>query len=388
MGRTAIVGAEWIDPEAGAARPGTLLIEGGRLAGFASTDADLTDWRRVDRTGAVGAPGFLDLHFHGELVSAGPDDFSAALARAAREQVESGTTAFLATTVCWPDADLAPRLDALAQATEATAEGGAACLGLHLEGPWISAAAPGAMDPGGVRPFDPARDRPLIDGLGERLCMVTFAPELPGADALLAALMAQGVVPALGHSAASAEQIEAAASEGLCHATHLWNAMGPFHHRAPGVAGAVLADDRIRCDLICDGHHVAPAVVRLSAAALGERLMLISDRVAVPSNGPSALGAAAAEGPDAPFRRADGTLVGSQLRLDRAVANLRRFADVGLAEAIAAVTLRPARQLGVEAERGTLRPGALADLALLDAEGAVVETWRSGEPVWSRATDG
>ena len=387
MAKVAIRGALLIDPEAGAPVAATLLLDGGRIAGrLAPGDAPGPDWRIVDRRGRCVAPGFLDLHFHGELVATPPAGFAPALARDASRMLAEGTTTFLATSVCWPRETEASALEALARAADGLA-GGAACLGLHLEGPWISPDAPGAMAPDAIRPFDPRADAEVLARAGERLRMVTLAPEAPGADALLDALDARDVVAALGHTRASAERIDAAVARGLRHVTHLWNAMGPVHHRAPGVAGAVLADDRLSCDLICDGHHVHPDIVRTTARALGERLLLITDRVALPeeAGADSALGAATA-GPDGDaWRRADGTLVGSQLGLDGAVRNARRFAGLGLCEAVAACTLRPARLLGVEAERGTLRPGARADLAVLDAGGGVVETWRDGVPAWSAA---
>jgi N-acetylglucosamine-6-phosphate deacetylase len=299
-----------------------------------------------------------------------------------------GTTAFLATTVCWPRAALADAVGTLAEVAEGVAASGAACLGLHLEGPWISADAAGAMAPEAIRPFDARTDCEVLARAGERLRMVTLAPEVEGANALLAELTARGVVAALGHTRASPECIAGGVARGLRHVTHLWNAMGPMHHRDPGVAGTALADERLTCDLICDGHHVDPAMVRVAARALGERLMLITDRVELPEGelGTSALGPATPGAEGAPYRRADGTIIGSQLGLDTALRNARRFADLGLAEAVAACTLRPARLLGVENDRGTLRTGARADFTLLDADGVVVETWVAGAPAWRAQT--
>jgi N-acetylglucosamine-6-phosphate deacetylase len=390
VAKVAIRGAELIDPEARAPAAGTLLLEDGRIAGrLEAGEAPGPDWRIADRSGLRVAPGFIDLHFHGALVSATPAGFADALARDAARMLAEGATAFLATSVCWPREAVADAVDALGRAADdlpgSSKRAGAACLGLHLEGPWISAEAPGAMAPAAIRPFDLRADGEVLARAGERLRMVTLAPEAPGADRLLEALARRDVVAALGHTRATAEQIEAAVARGLRHVTHLWNAMGPVHHREPGVAGTALADDRLSCDLICDGHHVHPAIVRTTARALGDRLMLITDRVALEAGGAgTALGEASA-GPDgAPWRRADGTLVGSQLGLDGAVRNARRFAGLGPCEAVAACTLRPARLLGIEAERGTLRAGARADLALLDAEGRVVETWLAGEPVLHR----
>jgi N-acetylglucosamine-6-phosphate deacetylase len=152
-----------------------------------------------------------------------------------------------------------------------------------------------------------------------------------------------------------------------------------MHHREPGVPGTVLASDELSCDLICDGHHVDPAMVRVAVRAIGDRLMLITDRVELPASDGSDRERSEGE----PVRLPDGTLAGSRLSLARALRHLRDFAGVGLREAVAACTARPAQLLGVEAQHGTLRRGVRADLAVMDADGRVVETWLSGRRVWS-----
>ena len=384
MTKLAITGAELVDPEAALARRATLLVEDGRIAGSVAPEAPLgADWRVIARPGLAVAPGFLDLHFHGELVAAPPAQFPAALERASQRMLREGTTGFLATTVCWPRAQLADAVGALAAAVDGVPAAGASCLGLHLEGPWISAEAPGAMAPEAIRPFAAREGGEVLARAGKHLRMVTLAPEVEGAEALLAELARRGAIAALGHTHASPACIREAIARGLRHVTHLWNAMGPIHQRAPGVAGTALAEDRLTCDLICDGYHVDPAIVRVAARALGERLVLITDRIDVPERAQnSALGEISAGSDGEPWRRADGTIAGSQLALDAALRNARRFAGIGLCDAVAACTLRPARLLGVERERGTLRAGARADLALLDADGRAVETWLAGSPAW------
>jgi N-acetylglucosamine-6-phosphate deacetylase len=371
----AIRGARLLDPERTEPSAESLLVEGGRIvdrlpAGRPAGD----DWRTVDLDGHWIAPGFVDLHFHGELFTAPVDRFGEAVDRAARAMAAKGTTAFLATTLAWPHERLCESVGALVECVEAQGSGAARCLGLHLEGPWISSEAPGAMDAGCTRPFDPARDTAVLDRAGRALRMVTLAPERDGAADLLKALEVRGVLASLGHSRAGPEEIDAGIAGGLRHVTHLFNAMGPMHHRAPGVPGTVLTRDALSCDLICDGHHVHPSMVDLAARALRDRLVLISDRVDLPDHP-----ADAEEGE--PARLADGTLAGSQLSLDGAVRNARLFAGLGPCEAVAACTLRPARLLGLENEHGTLRPGARADLAVLDEGGRVVETWIGGSPV-------
>ena len=381
MPRVALVNALLLDPEAAAPAPGGLLLEDGRIAARLSPSALPGAAERVDLGGSALAPGFLDLHYHGGLVLGAPERCAAALPDAARELLCAGVTGFLPTTVAWPEPELLARVAALAEACTGDAGDGAAPLGLHLEGPWISAQAAGAQPPAGLRDFDPAEGARVFERAHGLLRMVTLAPELPGAAALLAELARRGIVAALGHSQADAQQVDDAVERGARHVTHLFNAMSGFHHRAPGLAGAALADDRLSCDLICDGVHVHPAAVRLAARAKRERLLLISDRVAAGAG----FGAGELVDDGTALRLADGRLAGSRLLLDRAVHNAERFGAMTRIEAVAAASLRPARLLGIERERGTLRPGARADLVVLDAAGRVAETWLAGRRAYQAA---
>lgn len=374
MSRVALVNALLLDPEADAPASGGLLLEDGRITARLGAAEAPASAQRIDLGGRALAPGFLDLHYHGALVHGPLGEAAAGVSETARTLLASGVTGFLPTTVAWPEPELLARVGALAEACAVGANDGATPLGLHLEGPWISADAAGAQPEVGIRDFDAREGARVFERAHGTLRMVTFAPELPGAPALQAELARRGIVAALGHSQADAEQVEAAVSRGARHVTHLWNAMSGLHHRAPGLAGAALADDRVSCDLICDGVHVHPAAVRVAARAKRERLLLITDRVAAGAG----FGAGALVDDGTALRLADGRLAGSRLTLDRALHNAVSFRAMTRLEAVAAVTVRPARLLGLERERGTLRPGARADLALLDEGDRVVETWLAG----------
>jgi N-acetylglucosamine-6-phosphate deacetylase len=215
--------------------------------------------------------------------------------------------------------------------------------------------------------------------------MVTLAPELPGASQLLERLARSGVVAALGHSLAAPEAVTQAIAQGARHVTHLFNAMGPLHHRAPGLAGIALVESRLSCDLICDGIHVDRRMLTVAARCKGDGLVLITDRLDPPGAEARPLAAGRLLDDGTALRLQDGRLAGSRLDLATAIANAQRMTGMTRIDAVAACTLRPARVIGVEAERGTFRRGARADLVVLDREDRVVETWIAGERAYRAA---
>ena len=387
MSRQVFRNALLLDPEAAAPAEGALLVEDGRIrATLRPGDPIPDDALAHDVAGRALAPGFLDVHFHGAFVFSNHDAHRDALLDAA-SSVRHGTTGYLATSVAWSAEELPVRVEALAAALDAAPEAGARPLGIHLEGPWISAEAAGAQPSAGIHTPRPGEIEEVLGRAGGLVRMVTLAPEVSGAFDLQAKLVQHDLVVALGHSRASAEEVEASIERGARHVTHLFNAMGPLHHRDPGLAGVALADPRLSADLICDGAHLHPHVVRFAARALGERLMLITDRVTPPTDRVSAasFGSGALQDDGVALRTPDGRLAGSCLTLDRAIRNATTFADMTLLEAVRAATLAPARLMGVESEHGTLRAGARADLVVLDAHGDVLETWLAGRRVhpWS-----
>jgi N-acetylglucosamine-6-phosphate deacetylase len=373
-----------VDPELRAPAPGGLLLEAGRIAARLPANAPAPHGAEaVDLGGALLAPGFLDVHHHGSAVFAGPDALASSIAGDARTLARHGVTGFLVTTVAWPAPQLGEFVERAAGAAAAPVAEGATPLGLHLEGPWISPRAAGAQPGSGIRPFVRAELEALLARAAGGIRMLTFAPELDDAPALADLLARHSVIGALGHSRCSASDADRVIERGARHVTHLFNAMGGVHHRELGLAGMALSDERLTCDLICDGAHVAPPIVRVAARALGDRLLAASDRIEPPPGADFGSGPLRDDG--SAIRLPDGRLAGSRLTLDRAVANLRAYTGMGLCEAVAAASLRPARLLGLERERGTLRAGARADLAVLAPDGSVRETWIEGRKVWAAA---
>jgi N-acetylglucosamine-6-phosphate deacetylase len=264
--------------------------------------------------------------------------------------------------------------------------GGARVLGIHLEGPYLSIERLGAQSPKHCVPptrAGVAHVRAMVRGLR---CIVTLAPEVPGALEAIQAFAQAGIVVSVGHTVANAEQTEAAFAAGATQVTHMYNAMPPMHHRRPGVVGTALVTRGVRVELIADGVHLHPSVVRLTIAAKGvDDVLLVSDSMAATgcADGEYVLGPVTVRVHNGEARLESGALAGSTLTLDRAVANVARWTgDLGAAWQMA--SLNPARQLGIADRVGRLCPGYRADLVALDGKGRVVLTIVGGEIVFVR----
>ena len=368
----------------GGLRPATdLIVRGGRIAEIGPVLDIPPGPPTLDAKGLVVAPGFVDLQCNG----AGGIDLTAEPERlwdVAALLPRWGVTAWLPTIVTSPEANRHRALAALAQGRPSDDDAPVALpLGLHFEGPFLSSERKGAHVARHLAPPEMA----AIDGwshdAGVRL--VTLAPELPGALEVMRALVDRGVVVSLGHSMATAAEASAGVDAGARWATHLFNAMPPLHHRDPGLAGVALTDERLGVGLIADGLHVHPLMVMLAARALGPRLTLVTDAVAALGMPPGVvrLGGMEALSDGEGVRLPDGTLAGSNLSMDDAVANLMAFAGTTLIDAVAAATRAPAAVLGLDHERGVLAPGAVGDLVLLDPDGVgVVATVIGGRVAW------
>jgi N-acetylglucosamine-6-phosphate deacetylase len=342
----------------------------------------------VDCTGLVIAPGFVDLQCNGASgidITSDPErilDVAAQLPR-------FGVTSFLPTVVTAPAATRAAAIAAmpsLATTTDAFVDGRvpATPLGLHFEGPMISRHHLGAH-----RARFAARPDELLDEVAgwaasDVVSLVTLAPELTGALEVVERLVAGGVVVSAGHTAMTPAEFRAARAAGVSWVTHLFNAMAPFGHRAPGPVGAVLADPTVTVGMICDGIHVDAVAVAMAWRSLGpHRTALVSDASPAlgAAHGQFEIGGAEVIHDDTGVRTRDGILAGSALELDRAVRNLMAFTDCSLADALTTVTTTPAGLLALD-DRGCIRVGARADLAILDPAGHLRRTVIGGATAW------
>jgi N-acetylglucosamine-6-phosphate deacetylase len=382
-GTVAVTGGRVLGPSGLA--PADVVVEHGRIARIGPAARRPIGVPTLDATGAVVAPGYVDLQCNGGF---GHDLTSdpGAIGAVAAALPAHGVTAFLPTIVSSPAVAVERALSALRDL--AADHAGAVPLGLHVEGPMLSSDHAGTHALAHLR--SPSLD--LVAGwsraAGVRL--VTMAPELPGALDVVRALVAADVVVAAGHSGADTATAERAVDAGVTMATHLFNAMGGLRHRDPGLVGVALTDDRVVVGLIVDGLHVHPRAVALAWAAKGPgRVALVTDATAaldVPW-GPRRLGdvdiVLGADG----VRDAAGRLAGSALRMDDAVRNLRAATGCSLAEAVGAASAVPAAVLG-ERARGTVAAGARGDLVVLDDDLHVVATVVAGRVVYDARVPG
>jgi len=362
-----------------------VVVEDERIVALGSRDHVVVPdgARHHDFPDKVLAPGFIDVHIHGgsghDVMEVDPS----ALAAIERGMVKHGVTSYLPTTVTAPLPDILRSLEHLGKAIRKASNhaGRSRPLGIHLEGPFISHAKRGVHPPQNLLPPSPETLRELYQAAGGTVSMLTIAPELDGGLETIVDAVSLGIHVSLGHSNATFSEANAGIDAGARHATHTFNAMRPLDHREPGILGAILSDDRITADLIADGLHIAPAVIKLFLRMKGmDRAVLITDAISATGmpDGKYKLGGFEVEvkGDRCDL---DGKLAGSVLTLDRAVRNVMDFASLTLANAIRLVTLNPARLVGVSHAHGTLAPGRVADVVVLTPSGEVVATMVAGQ---------
>lgn len=338
--------------------PGRITIEAGWITAVEPDDAA--------GVGPYVVPGFVDLHVHGWGGHDATGD-AQALSGMARALLRHGVTSFLPTAPSLPEAELPRFADRVRSWIPAAPDDGAQPLGFNLEGPFLAPSRKGAHDPAVLlTPAHLAADAiaPLLDGLR----VITIAPELPGALALIERLSALGIAVSMGHSASTLDEARAGYLAGGRTTTHLFNAMTGLDHRAPGLAVAALTDDHVYVELIADGHHVHPAVWPIiTRTKPADRLILVSDALSLAGMGD---GRTSIGGLEVEVRNGRCTLVGSEtlagsvIALDTAVRNVVRE-GTPLVAAVAAGSSNPAALLGAT-DRGVIEVGRRAHLAELD----------------------
>ena len=333
----------------------------------------------VDANGNYVSPGFIDLHIHGSGGADVMDATAEALELISSTLLQTGTTSFLPTTMTMSRKHIDNALQNIQLHGQNVT--GAQILGIHLEGPFINASKHGAQD----KSYIQAPDRALINDYMNEVKMITLAPEVEGAESFIKYLSEQypHVILSIGHSDASYEKSKESFSWGVSHATHLFNAMNSYHHREPGIVGAVF-DSEVTCDIIADLVHTHPSALELVHQVKKDKLILITDamRAGCMKCGSYDLGGrkVMVEGSKAILE--DGTLAGSVLKLNVALKNMTTVTSMTVVEAVNAVTKIPAHKLGLK--KGELKVGYDADIVIFDEKFSIISTIVGGEVKYQR----
>lgn len=352
---------------------GCLVIKNGVIR-------EITDARNISPTedcaGHFIAPGFIDLHIHGIHGDDTMDGRVESVQRMAKSVLRHGVTSFLPTTVTESVSNTKRAIEAVRQAMQSSPLGTdgekmAHVLGLHLEGPFISSQAKGAQNEAFILPLEDELVRSILDAGKDIVRIITIAPELAGAKEVFELLKSRGIAVSVGHTSADYEVADAAMERGCKRVTHCFNAMTGLHHRKPGVVGAALLRDDVKTELIADGIHVHPAVMKLLYKIKGQHgIMLVTDAIAaadMPEGDDYVLGGQSVSVKDGKATLGDGTIAGSVLTMDVAVQNMVFVCGVPIHEAVAMASSSPAESIGVRDRKGAIEVGLDADLVVLDA---------------------
>jgi len=366
------------------AKTTSILIENGIIAQIGQINPP-PDCNILDAQGRITAPGFVDVHIQGaggsDVLDATPEAQKAISQTCAR----FGTTSFLATTVFKPE----QKNQHLTVAAEHVGRdlGGANLLGIHLEGPFISKQKKGMIQPDCICPPSIQVLDEIMDITNGRLRMMTIAPELPDSTQIIKRLIDSSVIASFGHSSATYEQTIAGFSAGISHVTHLFNAMPSLHHRAPGPLAAIFQTKHVTAQLIPDGVHIHPAVLKLAYEILGpNRTIPITDGMQALGlgDGQFIYNGIEYESKNGAARYQDGTLIGTALGQSQLLKRLTAFTGCSFETAIKTVTQQPAELLGIEDRKGSVAQGKDADLVLLDRDYSVHITIVAGKVVFSK----
>lgn len=377
-------GGQYLTPDGGF-EYGDIVLHGAEIASvnpnFNCRDED----EIIDITGCLVIPGLVDIHTHGALgydVSvSSPEE----IVELSKFYAKNGVTSFMPTTMTAADEDIYKAISNIKAAAESE-QLGSSIVGVHTEGPYINPVRGGCHEKDLIRLPKAADADRIRESLGKKLkWRVTVAPEMPGMPDFIRYVTEKGGLVSIGHTDADAKTVYEAIDAGANCFTHLFNAMKGIHHREPGTAGAALISDTF-AELICDGIHVNPEIVKLIYKAKGAgQMVLITD--SMPATGLDdqnlIFGGVKVIVKNGIARTEDGTLAGSTLLLKDAVENLTRFTGMPFEDAVRTATVNPAKVIGIDRFTGSMYPGKRADFVVMDDNHQIIYTYCRGKKVYS-----
>ncbi len=357
---------------------GFVLIEGEKITGFYDQVADISDDKIdfIDYENNFISPGLIDLHLHGALGKDVMDCDIKSLEQIALHQARCGVTGFLGTTVSSSWDSLLKAVETIKEAAQLPLP--SELLGVHVEGPFLSEEKKGAHDPSFIREINKKDIQSLIRSVQGFKAIVSMAPEVENNMSFIKTLTENSIIVSIGHSDATYEEALESFNQGITHATHLFNAMSGYHHKQPGVVGAVLDSPEVTAELIADGVHLHPSALRLVFSRKDkDKICLITDSLKATGMGDGHYKMGNLEfdvkGNEARLRK-NGVLVGSVLTLNKAIKNVITWTESPVNQAVNMASLNPARVLGLDDKIGSIQEGKHANLTIFNSEFNVVQT--------------
>ena len=367
-----------------------IIVEKGRIKEIVNREelstATLTGAEVIEAKDKFITPGYIDIHVHGGGGSDVMDGDYEAINQIAITHSHFGTTSFLPTTMTMNKDKIIRSLRSICEAVK-KGTAGAEILGIHMEGPYINSEKKGAQREEDIKKVSIEEFSEFNQASGNLIRLVTIAPEMPGAIDFIKYLDKQKIIVSVGHSNATYAQVQAGIQAGLSHVTHTFNAMRGLHHREPGVVGAALTSPELTVEVIADGIHIHPIVLKiLTKIKEGEKIVLMTDamRAAGLKEGTYDLGGQEVIVAKGQARLKDGTLAGSVLTMDKAVKNMVNKVGIPLSKAIQMASFNPAKSIGVDDKKGSLEPGKDADIVILNKNLEAELTMVAGKIVYRR----